>query len=118
MAKGGGGSRSGSGGSGGSKGSGGGKGSLNSLDKFEKSSLKAYDALAKSGGDNLVLIADLRDKIGNKADRASFDKNILDMQRRGVVQTVTGGVSRDYARAEKGAIIDPFGNERFYVRRG
>lgn len=124
MAKGGGGSRGGgskgSKGDGGSKGSGGGKGSLNSLDKFAPAAIKAIKAETKDG---LALIADVRDRIGNRADRQAFDSNLKAMQARGEVQTVTGRIAGmvryDPNRREiRDGISTLLGGDRIYVRLG
>ena len=102
-------------GSGGSKGSGGGKGSLNSLDKFAPAAIKAIRSETKDG---LALIADVRDRIGSKADRQAFDSNLKAMQARGEIQTVTGGVRGDAERAVRDGISTPLGGDRVYVRIG
>jgi len=94
-------------------GSGGGKGSLNSLDKFAPAAIKAIRSETKDG---LALIADVRDRIGSKADRQAFDSNLKAMQARGEVQTVTGGVRGDAERAVRDGISTPLGGDRVYVR--
>lgn len=123
MAKGGGGSRGGSkggastnGGSGGS--SGGGAGSLNSLNDFAPVALEAIKAETKDG---LALIADVRDRIGDKASRDAFDANIKAMQAKGEVQTVTGRVEGmiryDPNRREiRDGISTVLGGDRIYIR--
>lgn len=98
---------------GGGGGSGGGKGSLNSLDKFAPAAIKAIRSETKDG---LALIADVRDRIGSKADRQAFDSNLKAMQARGEVQTVTGGVRGDAERAVRDGISTPLGGDRVYVR--
>lgn len=108
----------GSGGSGGLKGASGGKGSLNSLDKFAPAAIKAIRSETKDG---LALIADVRDRIGSKADRQAFDSNLKAMQARGEVQTVTGRVpgmiQYDPNRREiRDGISTPLGGDRVYVR--
>ncbi len=117
MAKGGGGSRGGSRGGGGSSG-GGGAGSLNSLDKFAPAVLEAIKEVRDSGNQNLAVIADVRDKIGDRASREAFDANLKAMQARGEVQTVTGKFTGDLNRAQRDGITTSLGEERLYVRIG
>ena len=116
MAKGGGGSRGGGGGGGG----GGGSGSLNSLDKFEPAAEKALQELidnSKNSQATGVFIADLRDKLGDKASREAFDKNLKAMMAKGTIETMTGGIeSSRVGRVNDGGITTELGGVRQSVR--
>ena len=122
MAKSGGGSRGGSkGGGSGSSNSKGGTGSLNSLPKFQKAALKELDALSEKYNSPQVLIADIRDALKGKVNRETFDKNLKELQAKGIIQTVSGGpISRmnpDIDRNIRDGIRTELGGDRVFVRR-